>query len=69
MSGLFSKPKAQAAVYAPSPDDERQRQAALREQQKKGGRGTTVLTSGLAAPADPGPDVTAPKTVLTNWAA
>tara|TARA_R110000868_G_scaffold102049_8_gene280992 strand:+ start:1507 stop:1704 length:198 start_codon:yes stop_codon:yes gene_type:complete len=50
MSGLF-KTDVPDAKIGPSKDDERQRQLALLAKQPKGGKGTTVLTSGLATPS------------------
>lgn len=62
----FGSKSAPPAVYAPSKDDERQRMVAQQAQLQKGGRQTTILTSGLAAPAAPGPQVRAPINVLTS---
>jgi hypothetical protein len=64
MAGMFKQPKASSPGYAPDKDDERQRLAALNAMNVKGGRQTTILTAGLAAPAA-SPNVQAPRTVLT----
>jgi|GEM_PF-2401254 len=50
MSGLF-KQNVPDAKTGPSKDDERQRAMALEAQKPKGGRGTTMLTQGMAFPA------------------
>lgn len=60
------KQKTAGTTYAPSPDDERQRLAALKASQPTGGRSSTILTSGLAAPMPRDPGVKAPRTVLTS---
>ena len=50
MGSLF-KVKTPDAKTPPSKDDERQRLLAQQGRQPKGGRGTTILTQGLATPA------------------
>ena len=66
MGDLFKRPKADPTPRAPDPDDERARLAAANELAKTGGKATTILTSGLAAPLPRGPEVRAPRTVLTS---
>ena len=66
MGDLFKKPNAEPAPKMPNPNDERARMAAMRELEKTGGKATTVLTSGLAAPIPRTPNVTAPRSVLTS---
>ncbi len=66
MADLFKKPKVEAAPKGPDPADERARLAAQSELSRTGGKATTVLTSGLAAPMPRTPSVKAPRTVLTS---
>ena len=65
MANLFKMPKPEKAPTPPSPDDERQRLAAMKAQEKPGGRATTILT-GLAASLPRDTTVKAPRSVLTS---
>lgn len=66
MGDLFKRPKAEKAPPMPDPNDERARAAAIRELGKTGGKATTILTTGLAAPLPRTPEVKAPRSVLVN---
>lgn len=63
---LFGRVKTMVQPAQPRPEDERARLAAARELEKTGGKATTVLTSGLAAPMPRTPEVRAPRTVITG---
>jgi hypothetical protein len=66
MAGLFKTPKVDKGPTPPSPDDERQRKAALAAQETTGGRASTILTQGLAMPLPRDAAPKAPRTVLTS---
>ena len=66
MANLFKTPKVEKGPTPPSPADERQRLAAQRALEQGGGRSSTIITSGLAAPLPRSPEVRAPKSVLTS---
>ncbi len=65
MSSLF-KSDVPDAKAPPSKDDERSRRAALKAKEALGGRGTTLLTKGLATPAVQPAGATPPKTLATG---